>query len=179
MRTVYKYSAFFLLLIHLQHVSKAQKPSDTLRLLNRSLKEIPDSVFSLINLRELDLGIGWVAYPSRHGVKKKFEDQNQITTISPKIGNLKNLECLDLSSNDITILPNELAELKSLSTLCLADNFKLDLESTIKIVKGLPKLRKLVLTGIPGVVKQRKRIQKELPHVKEIWLTMDDAKQIE
>ena len=170
MRTIYKYSAFFLLLIHLQHVSKAQKPSDTLRLLNRSLKEIPDSVFSLINLRELDLGIGWVAYPSRHGAQKKFEDQNQITTISPKIANLKNLEYLDLSSNDISILPKEFKELKSLSILSLSNNVKLNLDSTIKILKMLPKLRRLVLIGIPGIVKQRKKIQNELPHVKEIWL---------
>ena len=178
MRTIHKYSVFLLLLIHLQQMSKAQKSSDTLILTNKGLKEIPDSVFLLTNLRELDLGAGWFAILP-DGSEIRMENQNSITTVSAKIGNLRNLEYLDLSSNDITILPKEFVKLQSLSTLGLSGNVKLDLESTIKILKGLPKLRKLVLTGIPGVAEQREKIRNELPHVKKIWFTRDDVERIE
>jgi len=77
------------------------------------LKEIPNSIFSLTNLKKLVL-----------------KDYN-VPTIS-SIGNLKNIEYLDLTNGNIKSIPNTIGNLKKLKTLILDKNRELSsLPSTI------------------------------------------------
>lgn len=78
---------------------------DTLESLNLSgnyLTELPDTLWKLHNLQNLSFGS--VVFGG-----------NPITTISPKIRNLKKLEILDISSCDnLLSIPKELLELENL-----------------------------------------------------------------
>lgn len=62
----------------------------------------------------------------------------KLTKISPDIGKLTNLECLDLSFNRISDLPAEFSELKKLRFLNLTGT---------RYLPGLPK----VLSELPGI----------------------------
>jgi len=55
-------------------------------------------------------------------VTKVYLAGKNLTTLPPEIGNLKNLEMLDLSSNPLTTLPPEIGNLKNLEMLHLDDN---------------------------------------------------------
>ncbi len=74
-----------------------------------SFKNIPEEIYSLINLEELDLA------------------DNKIKSVSSKIENLVNLKDLDLSFNELESLPDEICKLKKLEYLSLYSNENLRL----------------------------------------------------
>ena len=47
---------------------------------------------------------------------------NQLTTLPPEIGKIKDLEYLDLEDNNLTTLPSEIGKLTNLERLSLHDN---------------------------------------------------------
>ena len=63
------------------------------------LTRLPDSLFSLANLRVLDVS------------------NNQITTFSPKVSLLRQLRLLNLSENKLEGLPNSIGYLASLESI--------------------------------------------------------------
>jgi Leucine-rich repeat (LRR) protein len=63
-----------------------------------------------------------------------------MTGVPAEIGQLKDLEILDLSNNKITGLPNELANLKALKILNLAGNQYLEQDLNI-IRRSLPNVQ--------------------------------------
>lgn len=91
--------------------------------LNRGV--IPESIFSLSKLQVLDLS----------GNKK-------IAELSPQIGNLVNLEELNLSSNMFSTLPSDFGNLKNLKKLNLGGDF---LTSFPEVLLNLPLLEELNL----------------------------------
>jgi len=68
------------------------------------LKEIPEIIFNLKNLKELNLSY------------------NDLVTLPDTIDNLKNLKVLDLSSNKLVTLPDTIGNLKNLEALNLEYN---------------------------------------------------------
>ena len=83
-------------------------------------------------------------YQSFRFLTKLYLNHNQITTISPQIGNLVELRVLHLSSNRIKALPSEIGRLIKLTELLLYDN----------LLTGLPfefgNLYKLESLGLDG-----------------------------
>lgn len=64
-------------------------------------------------------------------LKQLYIDHNQIKTLDHRIGQLRNLEVLDISGNAITWLPEEIGMLVNLKTLLLYDNQLQDLPREI------------------------------------------------
>ena len=71
----------------------------------------------------------------------------KLTTISPDIAKLKNLECLDLSFNRITTLPAELKQLEKLRVLDLKGTRFL--QKLPEVVAELPSLELVDLRNHP------------------------------
>ncbi|KAG4108365.1 L domain-like protein [Neocallimastix lanati (nom. inval.)] len=92
---------------------------EKLRITYNELKSIPESIYSLENLKEL----------SFHG--------QQITSISDKIKNLKNLVIFDLSDNEITTLPESIVKLEKLENLNLKCNKLTKIPEKIGELKNL------------------------------------------
>jgi hypothetical protein len=78
-------------------------------------------------------------------VQLVFQD-NQSTSLPPEIGQLKNLQELDLLRNALTSVPPEIGQLKNLQKLDLEDN---QLTSLPPEIGQLNNLQKLDLTGNP------------------------------
>lgn len=115
----------------------------SLSLNNCGLKEIPNFVFDLENLTNLNL---W---------------NNLITEIPKEIGNLKKLTSLTLSTNKLETLPIEICELENLTSLVLLGNKLINLPIEIGNLKYLKYL------NIPKIsAKNLKQFQKMLPNTK-------------
>ncbi|WP_173647339.1 leucine-rich repeat domain-containing protein, partial [Leptospira interrogans] len=63
---------------------------------------------------------------------------NQLTTLPEGIGQLKNLQTLDLDSNQLTTLPQEIGQLQNLQELFLNNN-QLSSQEKKRIQKLIPK----------------------------------------
>lgn len=83
----------------LEEARKNPEAVERLLLHGRGLKQIPEEVFRLPNLRKLYLG------------------GNQLTEVPGDIGKLKNLTVLDLDENRIRSLPEEIGHLSKLTRL--------------------------------------------------------------
>ena len=118
-----------------------------LGLKNKNIDHIPDCVFDLVHLEELDASY------------------NNIKNISPKIINLSKLKILDLYKNSIKKLPDNFKKLKSLIDLDIGYNsftaFPIDIDNlnleelTIGHINypfpeslSLPKLRRLFISKL-------------------------------
>jgi hypothetical protein len=90
-----------------------------LYLVKQKLDSIPPEIFTLVNLRELNLS------------------RNNIEEIPPAIGTLIHLERLDVSNNKLVHLPQEIGLLKNLTFLGLNRNVIEDLPPTIGMLENL------------------------------------------
>lgn len=95
---------------------------------NSGLKSIPMSIFSQINIEELDVSHNYLTGAIQSQIGKLINlkvinaSYNQMTGVPAEIGQLKNLQILDLSYNQLTGLPNELGNLSNLRILNLIGN---------------------------------------------------------
>ncbi|MCX6745621.1 MAG: leucine-rich repeat domain-containing protein [Candidatus Parcubacteria bacterium] len=102
--------------------------TNKLDLSNQNLTKVPDYVFNLTNLQELNLSNNKLtgAIQSQIGQLKKLKvlnaSNNLMTGIPAEVGQLTNLQILDLSNNQLTGLPNELGNLKNLQTFNISGN---------------------------------------------------------
>jgi len=102
--------------------------NDTLDLSGQGLQQVDQSVFKKTNLLKLDVSHNKLtgALPSQINQLKKLQvldaSDNQMTGVPAEIGQLSNLIELDLSNNQLTGLPYELGNLKNLKILNLSGN---------------------------------------------------------
>jgi|GEM_PF-2305236 len=147
----------------------------------RELKSdrIPDSVFSMTNLRHLTI-IGMLC-DTRETLNVNCWRLNELPA---KIKNLKSLTTLTLTVGGIRTIPVEIGELNNLKLLDLTDNSRLnDIAAVTKIqslevlylyrcyltslpdnIGDLKNLKKLGLTGNRLDVAEKTRIRKALPN---------------
>lgn len=102
--------------------------SKSLDLSNKNLSKVPDYVFNMTGLEELNISNNQLtgAIQSQIGQLKKLKvlnaRNNVMTGVPAEVGQLINLQILDLSNNQLTGLPNELGNLKNLQTLNISGN---------------------------------------------------------
>lgn len=95
-----------------------------LKLNYKRLKQIPQKVFTLQNLRKLDLGRNFIdSIPPEIGQLTRLEEldlrRNRIRTVPPELGQLRNLRRINLSRNPILDLPDEMSNLTNLEEMIL------------------------------------------------------------
>ncbi|WP_019988145.1 leucine-rich repeat domain-containing protein [Rudanella lutea] len=144
--------------------------TDTLKLDNLHLTELPDTVFDLRHLRVLSVcGFGLKSHGGiisllekvpvpgsaelAEELKKQEEDlQNelkiprQLRSLDARIGQLKSLEVLDLGYNQLDYLPDTLGDLPNLRKLIVRNNL---LSSVPASLSQLPKLELLDIRHNP------------------------------
>jgi len=117
-----------------------------LDLSNRGLTSVDMNIFGRAELTELNLSYNNLtgALPSQVGQLKNLQvlnlSYNKFTGVPAEVGQLKKLLVLDLSNNQLTGLPYELGNLSQLETLNVSGNdySRADLE---KIRSTLPNTR--------------------------------------
>lgn len=126
---------------------KDTREGTALNLSKQGLREIPDNVFDRTELTTLRLfGNQIDSISPRIGelvnLEKLYLGRNNLKTIPPEIKNLKKLKLLSLKNNEIDSLPNELGELENLEQLWLQVN---QLEYLPDSISNLNKLEVLYL----------------------------------
>ena len=96
---------------------------------DKKRKKFPDSLFTLVQLEDLEfIGTNILEIPNGIGklVNLLYVDfrKNKIKKISPEIGKLKKLISLNLTYNDLLSLPDEISNLKELRKLYVSHNHK-------------------------------------------------------
>jgi internalin A len=91
------------------------------------LKEIPDEVFELEQLKALSLYLNRLTSVSDsitrlQNLTKLHLGSNELTSLPDSITRLQNLTVLDLSWNQVTSLPDSITRMKNLKTLWLVGN---------------------------------------------------------
>ncbi|MBN2285882.1 MAG: leucine-rich repeat domain-containing protein [Tissierellales bacterium] len=106
------------------------------------VREIPDRVFQLYNLKFLDLSY------------------NYFSTLPKDIGFLKNLQTLNLSYNKLAQLPEEIGQLLNLKELDLSGNSLIEIPFTIGRLKNLIdlKLTRNKLKKIPANIGELRKL---------------------
>lgn len=110
------------------------------------LTDLPETIYALKNLEELELG---------HTPKGDYEGfGNRLILISNKIKNLKQLKRLELDFNSLQTLPNSISYLKKLEHLSVSYNNLLSLPSSIIL---LTNINYLDLTGNSNLILNSKQ----------------------
>lgn len=120
-----------------------------LHLCGKRLKAVPQQVYAMRNLRELNLR------------------GNRIATLSDSIVLLQNLERIELSRNPIDSLPPIMASLSHLSHLVLWDTRVTELPKEFARLDN--SLQLLDLRDCPLTLDDQKAIELLLPSVKKLW----------
>lgn len=137
-------------------VQKADSSTKSLNLNRKDLRTIPDEVFELKDLEELRLF------------------QTNLTEISPRIGELKNLKKLYIGRNELRTLPKEIGELHDLEVLFIHFN---EIDSLPSSIKGLKKLEHLKIDN-----NNLKRLPDEigaLPNLKTLTVQFNELDTIQ
>ncbi|WP_420920192.1 leucine-rich repeat domain-containing protein, partial [Leptospira santarosai] len=93
-------------------------------------------------------------------------ENNQLKTLPNEIGQLENLQYLNLENNQLKTLPNEIGRLQNLKVLNLGGNQLVTLPQEIV---GLKHLQILKLKNIPALLSEKETIRKLLPDVKVVY----------
>jgi len=133
---------------------------------SKGLTRVPDFVFYMKNLEELNLYNNKITVlPTEIGRLKNLRiltfDTNKITSLPPTIAQLKNLEKLYLDNNKIRSFPPEIGQLKNLVDISVSANNLTILPPEIGQLKNLVwiQLRENNLTILPPEIGQLKNLE--------------------
>lgn len=117
----------------------------SLDLSSLELKEIPEDVYKLVNLEELNLENNEIStvplcVAKLKNLKYFCVSHNRIKTISDGIGKLSKLEILEIDGNQLTSLPKSITKLKNLVSLDVQENHLKKLPEDIYLLQKLQKL---------------------------------------
>lgn len=124
-----------------------QKPvNNKLDLSGQQLKKVPDYIFRLTNLEELNISNNQItgALQAEIGNLKSLKvldaNNNLMTSIPAEIGQLPNLQVFNISHNLLAGIPKEIGQAQSLQTLDLSNNQLTGLPFEMGILKNLQTL---------------------------------------
>jgi Leucine-rich repeat (LRR) protein len=151
-----KQYAFLIALILIYSCTKKGKEVEEIDLSGLKLTQIPDSVFTHLELKELYLGVeGFVLYPPlsalpelQNGNSIQTGHSNNLIELDDRISQLKNLKILNLVANQLRKLPESIIELKNLEDLDLSLNHDLNIVDEIPKLKQLHKLKTLKIVDV-------------------------------
>lgn len=106
-----------------------QKPVDNrLDLSGQELKRVPDYVFKLNNLEELNIsnnqltGVLQAEIANLKSLKVLKADNNLMTSMPAEVGQLLNLQIFSINNNLLASIPKEIGQMQSLEILDLSNN---------------------------------------------------------
>ena len=140
-----------MIFLFLSSCTNKEKKVEIINLSDLKLSQIPDSVFTHPELKELYLGPeGFILYPPLSGLKPQIRTgiSNNLTELDNRISKLKNLKVLNLVANQLKELPASITELKNLEDLDLSLNHNLNIVGEISKLKQLPKLKTLKIVDV-------------------------------
>jgi Leucine-rich repeat (LRR) protein len=118
-------NTFLMIFLFLSSCTNKEKKVEVIHLSELKLTQIPDSVFTHPELKELYLGPeGFILYPPLSGLKSQIRTgiSNNLTELDNRISKLKNLKVLNLVANQLRELPASITELKNLEDLDLKNS---------------------------------------------------------
>lgn len=144
-----------------------------INLSGQHLKAIPDSIFQNKEITYLDLGSSDITfYPPLSALVDS--NANDISDLTDKIGNLRNLQTLILNSNRLTTLPSNISKLTNIEVLDLSINKDLDIIQQLDKLKRLPKLKVLKIVDVKLTRDEIPLIRSALHTNTKIILTIPD-----
>jgi Leucine-rich repeat (LRR) protein len=138
-----------------------------LHLKRKKLNDLPDDIFRLRNLQELDISknkfkeLPWEIAKLKN-LKRLIAIKNKMETVHPAIGKMKNLKHLILNQNDLKTLPPEIADCEELEYIDLWSN---EISSFPKTMKKMVSLKEVDLRVIQFTPTEMERIKEALPNV--------------
>ncbi|KAI8993331.1 hypothetical protein BDB01DRAFT_832159 [Pilobolus umbonatus] len=161
---------------YLRHLS-------SLQLQNNNLTTIPEEIWRLTSLEQLDLGSNQLRQLSPSvgcliNLRTLLIHNNNITTLPSQLGRLKKLELLDVTNNQLSCLPCEILGMK-LKNLWLDNNQFIPYETGVIKTPTIPSLRSLcmqmvgllcaedeevrcMIEDMPSVIKEEILVNEEL-----------------
>jgi internalin A len=148
-----------------------EKKSDVLDLSGSSdkhekLAKLPDELFELRNLRDLDLRNNQLStlpesISQLQNLKYLDLSYNQLNTLPESISQLQNLTDLDLGLNQLDLVPESIAKLQNLTYLDLRDNQLSTLPESISQLQNLTSLNLIgnQLNTIPESISQLRNLK--------------------
>ena len=136
---------------------------------------VPDVVWEINSLKYLDLSFNKSIFilPKGIGQLKNLDKLNlyscSIQKISEEIGELEELKELDLFGNNLTELPPTIVNCKKLEIIILNSNVNLDYMTTAKLLAKCPNLKSVDFRncGIPSF--KRNKVKSYFPNVELIF----------
>lgn len=134
----------FIAMDEIQEIIKknAEKKEPTLDLRNMRLSDFPEEIFQLQHIKTLLLGnkevVGKMFFSLGEAFWRTCEKQhNEVLFLPETIGQLKNLEVLDLNQVELYRLPESIGELTALKELHLANNQLYELPKSFAQLQNL------------------------------------------
>lgn len=162
-------SISIILLVVFSCKSRLSSETTTLDLSNQNLTTIPDSVFSLVNLRVLYLGNSFTLYPPLSALQQEGPSgshMNKIIQSSDEIGRLQNLRVLNLTAVDLRSLPKGMIKLEHLDTLDVSFNLHFTVSNELTTLEKMHSLKYLNIVGTKSDQATIDHLRKLLPNTK-------------
>lgn len=102
---------------------------EELSLVGNDLIGLPDEIGNLTNLKSLDLGCSFVYSVSSRYQFNNPPNCNELSTLPATIGQLDNLEVLNITGNPMTSLPDEIGNLDQLRELLAGKAYRVNLDA--------------------------------------------------
>jgi Leucine-rich repeat (LRR) protein len=132
---------------------------ESINLTGNHILRIPKDIQELSNLKELNLSF------------------SGLNTIPDEIFALKNLRALEWTGNKLENIPSRIVELEHLEKLAIG--FNEGLESPTNVLKGLPNLKYLYISGLKGGMKQPMILNVGLlKPLETLWLSYNELKEL-
>ncbi len=135
----------------------------SVELMNQNLTEIPDSIFSMANLKVLYMGNSFAMYPP---MAITGPNMNKIKQLPDKIGQLQNLKVLNLTAVDLRSLSKGIIELNQLDTLVVSFNTQLNISNELATLDKMLWLKYLNIVGTNANRTTIEHLRKSLPNTK-------------
>jgi Leucine-rich repeat (LRR) protein len=152
--------------------SRTKYNQTALDLGNNRLKQLPDSILKMQNLKYLNLGNAFTLYPplSALGSDKRStgKDDNQLTELPQEFTQLKRLSSLYIHANQLKELPIGFHRLEQLDTLDMSFNEHLELSTIMGELEKMSGLKYLNIIGISANPNLIEKLKKSLPNTKVI-----------